>query len=97
VRRYSFTTPTYHETPDKVATLSGIKSGIFVRMMAEGTEPDDLDKRIERARIRMDAARADLMAGIREALAAGRKPARIGRYAHWSRDQIVKIRNREAS
>jgi len=71
-------------------------SGIFVRMMAEGTEPDDLDKRIERARIRMDTARADLIAGIREALADGRKPARIGRYAHWSPDQIVKIRDRKA-
>jgi hypothetical protein len=65
-------------------------------MMAEGTEPDELDKRIERARIRMDTARADLIAGIHEALAAGRKPARIGRYAHWSPDQIVKIRDRKA-
>jgi hypothetical protein len=56
---------------------------------------DDLDKRIERARSRMDAGRAELMAGIREALAAGRTPSRIGRYAHWSRDQIVKIRDKE--
>lgn len=64
--------------------------------MAENTEPDELDKRIERARTRMDAARAALMAGIREALAAGRTPSRIGRYAHWSRDQIVKIRDQGA-
>ena len=94
--RRRFTFSTYHETPDYVATPSPIMSGIFVRMMAEGTEPDDLDKRIERARIRMDTARADLIAGIREALADGRKPARIGRYAHWSPDQIVKIRDRKA-
>ena len=44
----------------------------------------------------MDVARAELMAGIREALAAGRTASRIGRYAHWSRDQIVKIRDRDA-
>lgn len=62
-------------------------------MMAEGTEPDELDRRIERARTRMDAARADLIAGIHEALGIGRTPTRIGRYAHWSRDQIVKIRD----
>jgi hypothetical protein len=62
--------------------------------MADDVEPDELDKRIERARTRMDTGRAELMAGIREALAVGRTPSRIGRYAHWSRDQIVKIRDR---
>ena len=56
---------------------------------------DELDKRIEHARTEMDTDRAELMAGIREALAAGRTPSRIGRYAHWSRDQIVKIRDKE--
>jgi hypothetical protein len=64
--------------------------------MADDTEPDDLDKRIERARKRMDAARADLLAAIREALEIGRSPSRIGRYARWSRDYIAKIRDGKA-
>lgn len=59
--------------------------------MADATEPDDLDRRIERARNKMDAGRAELIAAIRDALAAGRKPSRIGRYARWSRDYITKI------
>jgi hypothetical protein len=61
--------------------------------MADDIEPDDLDKRIERARRRMDAARADLMTGIREALDLERTPTRIGRYAHWSPEYISKIRD----
>ena len=59
--------------------------------MADATEPDDLDRRIERARNKMDAGRAELIAAIRDALAVGRKPSRIGRYARWSRDYITKI------
>lgn len=59
--------------------------------MADAPEPDDLDKRIERARSKMDAGRAELIAAIRDAADAGRKPSRIGRYARWSRDYITKI------
>ena len=59
--------------------------------MAHPPEPDDLDKRIARDRKRMDTARADLLAGIREALDLKRSPSRIGRYARWSRDYIAKI------
>ena len=59
--------------------------------MADRTEPDDLDRRIERARHKMDAGRSELMAAIHEALAIGRGPSRIGRYAHWSRDYVAKI------
>jgi hypothetical protein len=64
--------------------------------MADDTEPDDLDRKIERARRKMDAGRADLLAFIDEALAGGRGPARIGRYAHWSEQQIRKIRDSKA-
>lgn len=64
--------------------------------MAKSTEPDDLDRRIERARNKMDAGRAEMMAAIREALAIGRGPSRIGRYAHWSRDYVAKIRDGKA-
>ena len=64
--------------------------------MADDTEPDDLDRRIERARKRMDAARTELMAGISEALRLGRTPARIGRYSHGSAPYIKKIRDPEA-
>lgn len=59
--------------------------------MTEAPEPDDLDKRIERARHKMDTGRSELIAAIRDALAIGRKPSRIGRYARWSRDYITKI------
>lgn len=59
----------------------------------EPDEPDDLDKRIERARARYDRAHADLMALIREALDAERGPSRIGRHASWSREYIAKIRD----
>ena len=59
-------------------------------------EPDDLDKRIDRARRRMDAARRDLMQGIDEALKVGRSPARIARYAKWSREYITQIRDGES-
>lgn len=61
--------------------------------MADHGEPDELDKRIERARNKMDTGRSELMAAIREALAAGRGPSRIGRYARWSRDYVAKIRD----
>jgi hypothetical protein len=64
--------------------------------MADATEPDDLDKRIERARGKMDAGRTELLAAIHEALATGRGPSRIGRYAHWSRDYVAKIRDGKA-
>ena len=63
--------------------------------MADADEPDDLDRRIERARKRMDAARRDLMAGIGEALELKRTPARIARWSHWSPDYIKKIRDRD--
>lgn len=64
--------------------------------MADNPEPDDLDRRIERARKKMDAGRDELMAGIRDALEIKRSPARIGRYAHWSPEYIKKIRDRES-
>jgi hypothetical protein len=68
----------------------------MLALMADDLEPDDLDRRIERARKRMDTARSDLMGGIREALERKRSPTRIGRYAHWSPEYIKKIRDREA-
>lgn len=61
--------------------------------MADTTEPDDLDRRIERGRKRMDAGRAELLAAIHDALAAGRGPSRIARYAHWTREYIAQIRD----
>ena len=67
-----------------------------VARMADTAEPDDLDRRIERARKKMDAGRSELMAGIDEALAIKRTPTRIGRYAHWSPEYIKKIRDRES-
>ncbi len=60
-------------------------------------EPDDLDRQIERARKRMDSARADLLAAIREALAQGRSLSRVGRYAHWTTEHIRKIRDGKVS
>lgn len=59
----------------------------------EDTEPDGLDRRIERARKRMDDARRDLMTAIGDALAAKRPTARIARYAHFSEQYIRKIRD----
>lgn len=61
--------------------------------MAEDREPDEVDRKIARARQKMDTGRAELLAAIREALAIGRAPSRIGRHARWSRDYIVKIRD----
>jgi hypothetical protein len=63
--------------------------------MADDIEPDDLDRRIERARRKMDAGRADLLSAIREALERKRTPTRIGRYAHWSAVYITQIRDGE--
>lgn len=62
--------------------------------MADENEPDDLDRRIERTRKRMDVARSDLMALIGEALDDGRSPTRVGRYAHWSDAYIKQIREK---
>jgi len=59
----------------------------------EANEPDELDKRIERARRRYDRTHADLLAVIREALADGRRPSRIARHARWTREYIGKIRD----
>ena len=65
----------------------------IVVTMKQPPEPDDLDRKIERARKRMDAARTDLMAAIWEALNQKRNLTRIGRYAHWSREYIAQIRD----
>lgn len=65
--------------------------------MTSPPEPDDLDRKIERARRRMDAGRADLMAAIEEALAQKRSLARIGRYAHWTTEYIRQIRDGKVS
>lgn len=64
--------------------------------MDDDKEPDDLDRRIERARQRMDAGRRDLMQAIGDALAAKRPTARIARYAHFSEQYIRKIRDGKA-
>lgn len=40
-----------------------------------------------------DKARVALMAGIREQLASGETPSRIGRSVDWSREYIAKIRD----
>jgi hypothetical protein len=61
--------------------------------MDDDREPDDLDRRIERSRRRMDDARRDLMSGIREALAAQRLTARVARYSHFSEQYIRKLRD----
>lgn len=61
--------------------------------MAETGEPDELDLKIERARKRLDAAHADLMSAIREALGASRGPSRIARHAGWTKEYIAKIRD----
>lgn len=61
--------------------------------LVEHDEPDDLDRRVARARSRYDKAHAALLDSIREALATGRGPARIGRHARWSREYIAKIRD----
>ena len=64
--------------------------------MEDDSEPDSLDRRIERARRRMDDARRDLMAGIEEALTAKRPTARVARYSHFSEQYIRKIRDGKA-
>lgn len=61
--------------------------------MKQPPEPDDLDRKIDRARKRMDAGRADLLAAINEALEAKRSAIRIGRYARWSPEYIRQIRD----
>jgi DNA-binding phage protein len=63
----------------------------MVRM--EPDEPDDLDRRIARARAKYDRSHAELMTLIREALAAERGPSRIARHAGWTREYIAKIRD----
>lgn len=64
--------------------------------MADTPEPDELDRRIDRARKKMDDGRAELLAAIRDALAIKRSPSRIGRHARWSRDYVAKIRDGKA-
>ena len=64
--------------------------------MSDEPEPDDLDRRVDRARKKMDDGRADLLAAIRDALEIKRSPSRIGRHAKWSRDYIAKIRDGKA-
>lgn len=64
--------------------------------MAETPEPDELDRKVERARRKMDLGRAELVAAILEALAAGRGPSRIARHARWSERYIAKIRDDSA-
>ena len=61
--------------------------------MDQPREPDDLDRKIQRARRRMDLARDDLMAAIGEALEQKRSTARIGRYAMWTPEYIRQIRD----
>jgi hypothetical protein len=83
---------------NKVSTKKIEKSTLFVNSviilgMTDATEPDELDLKIERARQRLDKAHADLMAAIREALAAGRGPSRIARHAGWTKEYIAKIRD----
>lgn len=82
--------------PSLGRTMLRIECGRMLSM-ADDIEPDELDKKIERARKRMDSGRAELLALIDEALAAGRGPARIGRYAHWSEQNIRKIRDSKAA
>lgn len=60
--------------------------------MADADEPDELDQQIRRARKRMDAGRADLMALIADAFKAGRTNARIARNTGWSETRIKQIR-----
>ncbi len=61
--------------------------------MAEADEPDELDRKLEQARRRLDTAHADLMKLIREALSDGRGPSRIARHAGWTKEYIAKIRD----
>lgn len=61
--------------------------------MREPGEPDELDLRLQRRRKKLDEAHAALMAEIREALAANRRPARIARWVEWTPAYIAKIRD----
>jgi hypothetical protein len=56
-------------------------------------EPDEMDRRLSRARKRYDDAHGSLLAAVREALAEGRRPSRIARHVGWSREYIAKIRD----
>ena len=76
--------------------MSVVNKVCYCYDMAETPEPDELDRKVERARRKMDTGRDELIAAIREALAAGHGPSRIGRYARWSRDYITKIRDGKA-
>lgn len=60
--------------------------------MADADEPDELDRKIKRARRKMDAGRKELMDGIAEAIALGRTNARISRQAEWSETRIKQLR-----
>jgi hypothetical protein len=59
----------------------------------EPDEPDELDRRLARARRQYDRAHTALLDTIREALAVGRRPSRIARHTRWTREYIAKIRD----
>ena len=86
-----FTFLTLLSSLEPVNLVHAQSCAIMVTM--EVNEPDDLDRRLERARRQYDRAHAGLYAVIREALAAGRRPARIGRHTGWTREYIAKIRD----
>lgn len=62
----------------------------------EVDEPDATDRRLEEARKQLDESHAALMQLIRDALAEGRRPARIARHVGWSREYIADIRDGKA-
>jgi hypothetical protein len=62
----------------------------------EPGEPDDLDLELRRAQKKATEAEEALVAAIRKALAAGRKPARIARHIEWTAAYIAKIRDGKA-
>jgi hypothetical protein len=62
----------------------------------DADEPNDRDRRLEQLRADLDKAHAELMGAIREDLAAGVTPSRIGRHAGWTREYIGKIRDGKA-
>lgn len=56
-------------------------------------EPNELDRRLARARDSYDRAYTELLATVREALQAGYGPSRVARHTRWTREYIAKIRD----
>jgi hypothetical protein len=80
-------------TPDRLRCQLGSRSELCNHRDMQTDEPDEMDRRLSRARKRYDDAHGSLLAAVREALAEGRRPSRIARHVGWSREYIAKIRD----